>query len=489
MTQNLKKHFFSGVVWNGTRQFLGQGIQTVTTLVLARLLSPEEFGIIGIANIFILFANTINQLGISSAIIQRKDIDEGHLSSAFWANMATGIILCLIMMLISYPAAKFFRSDLVQPVLTVLSFMFIFGALRIVQNTQFSRNLEFGRLAGITVWEMLSNSAVSILLAAWGWGVWSLVWGRLFGVAVGTCMAWRYSPWRPRFLFDTAKFKQLFSFGVHSMSVSMLTYLGRNIDYIIVGRFLGTVPLGFYTMAYNIVTLPERKMSSIITSVAFPTFSKIQDDNARVSKNYLKILSYISFVTFPLLLGFMMVCPYFVNTVLSEKWAQAILPMQIMCVLGMVSSVSTTIGSIFYAKGRPDIEFKADFLNLAALAAALTVGVRFGIVGVAVAVTAVAVIGTPIILWVIARLIQTSFKEIYRALHPALISSLSMALVLAVCDQWLTRLGAGPLGKLCALIPLGVVSYFCFQRIYRITLMGEMIEIFKQNAPLRKKVA
>ena len=290
MTKDLKKHFFHGVVWAGARRFAEQGMQTVTTIILARILSPNEFGVIGIANIFILFANTINNLGILSAIIQRKDIDEGHLSSAFWANMVTGTVLCLAMMALSWPAAHFFRNDQVQPVLFTLSFIFILGALKIVQNAQFSRRLEFGKLATISLWEMGSNSVMTIILAWQGWAVWSLVWGRLFGVLVGVLVAWGASPWRPRFMFQIEKFRELFKFGINSMSVNILTYLGQKNDYVIVGRFLGTAPLGFYTMAYNLVTLPQRKISSILTSVAFPTFAKIQDDNARVAKNYLKIL-------------------------------------------------------------------------------------------------------------------------------------------------------------------------------------------------------
>lgn len=486
MTKDLKKHFFNGVVWAGARRFAEQGMQTITTIILARILSPHEFGVIGIANIFILFANTINQLGISSAIIQRKDIDEGHLSSAFWANVVTGVTLCLLMMSLSWPAARFFRNDDVQPVLFVLSFNFILAALRIVQNAQFSRNLQFGKLASLSIWEMLSNSILTIALAVKGFGVWSLVWGRLFGIGMGTLLAWASSPWRPKCVFQFEKFRQLFKFGIHAMSVNILTYLGQNIDYVIVGRFLGTAPLGFYTMAYNLVTLPQRKISSILTSVAFPTFVKIQDDNARVAKNYLKILSYISIITFPVLFGLMMVSPYFVKIVLGEKWLSIVRPMQIMCVLGMLSSIATTMGSIFYAKGRPDIEFKADILNLAALAGALTIGVKFGIVGVAVAVTVVAMIGTPLIFIVITRLIKTTMKAVCRSLYPALISSLSMGAVIFTCDQFLIMGKVPEPIRLVVLIGAGGVSYLFFQRFYRFSVIAEVAEIFKQNLSKRR---
>ncbi len=489
MTKDLKKHFFHGVVWSGTRRFLEQGIQTVTTLVLARILSPHEFGIIGIANIFILFANTINRLGIVSALIQRKEIDEGHLSSAFWANMVTGVTLCLIMMSISFPAAKFFQNEEVQPVLFTLSFIFIIGALNVVQTAQFSRSFQFGKLAGFSIWEMSTNAVISIGLATAGFGVWSLVWGRLGGVLMGVVVAWYSSSWRPKWLFNPAKFQELFKFGIYSLSINILTYLGQSMDGIIVGRFLGVGPLGIYTMAHNLVSLPQRKMSSVIASVAFPVFSRIQDDHARVSRNYLKMLRYISFVTFPLLIGLMVLAPLFVRIILGEKWAAAIVPIQIMCVLGMYSSLSTTVGSIFSAKGRPDLELKTDVVLLIALAGFLMVGVRYGIIGVAVAVTLMSLVSKPFIFYIVARLLRIRLLEIYKANFWAFISSLVMALVMLGTDYILQTVFHAPMAvRLILLVPVGAGAYWRLQKIFRIETLSEVYEIFMSNIKSKEKL-
>ncbi len=482
MTKDLKKHFFNGVVWSGTRRFAEQGIQTVTTLILARLLSPNEFGVIGIANIFILFANTINRLGIVSAIIQRKEIDEGHLSSAFWANMVTGVTLCLVMMAISSPAAKFFHNEDVQPVLFALSFIFIIGALNVVQTAQFSKNLQFGKLAGLGIWEMSVNAVISIGLAVTGLGVWSLVWGRLGGVLAGVVVAWHGSSWRPKWLFVPAKFRELFKFGIYTLSTNILTYLGQNLDYILVGRFLGVGPLGIYTMAYNLVTLPRRKMSTIIASVAFPVFSKIQDDTARVSRNYLKMLRYISFVTFPLLTGLMVLAPLFVRVILGAKWEAAIVPIQIMCVLGMYGSISTTVGSIFCAKGRPDLELKTDVVQLAALAGFLLVGVRYGINGVAAAVTLMSITSKPFIFYIIARLLRVRLVEIYRATFWAFIASIVMAVIILGMDYTLQTAFHVPMTiRFILLIPAGALIYWRLQKILKINTLAEVYEIFMSN--------
>lgn len=485
----LKKHFLHGVVWTGLRRFGEQGIQTVTTIILARILSPQEFGVIGIANIFILFANTINQLGVAGAIIQRKEIDEGHLSSAFWANMVTGVVLCLIMTGLSYPAAVFFKNVQVQPVLATLSLIFILGAFRIVQNARFSRTFQFGKLASIAIGEMLANSVVAIVLAVQGFGVWSLVWGRLFGVLTGGIIAWGQSPWRPKFLFEMEKFKQLFRFGMYTLMTNILTYFGQNLDYILIGRFLGTGPLGVYTMAYNMVTLPQRKISTMITGVAFSVFSRIQDDNKRMARNYLNMLRYISFVTFPLLTGLMVLAPLFVRVVLSEKWEAAIVPMQILCVLGMYSSLSTTTGSIFCAKGRPDLELKTDIVLLTGLVCFLSVGVRFGINGVALAVTLMSFVSKPFIFAIIARLLEIRLWDIYKASAPAFISSVGMAAATILADFMLDKILGVPMAeRFILLLFVAGGSYLAFQKIFKIHTLKEIYEMLAVNLKARQEV-
>lgn len=419
MKQSLKKSVMKGVAWTGVSRFITQAIQFIVTIVLARLLFPKDFGVIGMATIFIQLANTINQLGLASAIIQKKDIDDKHLSSVFWANIFVSVILCCITILISGWIASFFRNDLVKPVLIALSLMFIIGSFRGVQYALLTKDLKFNTLAFINIGEMLSNGIVSILLAILKFGVWSLVWGRLFGIFVGLILTWCATSWRPKFVFIFSKFKELFRFGANVMGTNILTYAGQNVDYLIVGRFLGTAPLGIYTMAYNLVTLPQRKFSSIITQVAFPAFSKIQDNNARIAKNYLKMLTYISVITFPLLSGLMITAPEFVNIVLGKKWLSVIIPVQIMCISGMIKSVGTTVGSLFYALGRPDLELKLDVLFVVLIIPLLFIGIRWGITGIAIVVTIHSVIAWIFLFANVAKLIKTKFTKFIKILFPA----------------------------------------------------------------------
>ena len=460
MSDNIKKIFIKGVTWAGIERISTQAIQFITTIVLARLLSPKDFGIVGMATIFIQLQSTINQMGLPAAIIQRKGISEEHLSSVFWANIIVSSMLCLITISCSGLAASFFRNPAVNPILFALSFLFIIGSFRGVNYALLTKELKFSKLAFINIGEIFSNGVVSILLAVLNYGAWSLVWGRLFGVLVGSLLTLFLYPWRPKFIFVFSKVKELFKFGANVVGSNLLTYVGQNTDYLVVGRFFGSVSLGIYTMAYNLITLPQRKLSSIVTDVAFPAFSQIQNEPQKLAKGYLKMMKYISLVTFPLLCGLMITAPEFVNIVLGRKWAGAIVPMQIMCLAGMIKSVGTTVGSLFYALGKPDLELKLDILFVLLIVPLLLLAAKWGIIGVAIAVTVHAVISWIICFYAVAKLIKVKFVEFFKVMLPASFLSLSIITILFIYKYLFILYFENTVVLFSSSVCLGVLLYF-----------------------------
>lgn len=431
MGKNLKKSFLKGIAWTGVSRFSTRAIQFIVTIILARLLFPEDFGILGMAMLFIQLAQTINQLGLASAIIQKNKVDDEHLSSAFFANLIVSVILCMITILISGLVASFFNNDFVKPILVWLSFMFILGSLRSVQNAILTKELKFNILAIISICETFCSGLISVILAFLEYGVWSLVWGRLFSTFIGVFLTWFLVSWKPKPIFVYSKFKELFKFGANVMGTNALTTVYNNVDYLIIGKFLGSTPLGIYTMAYNIVTLPQRKFSSIITQVAFPVFSKLNYDNARIAKNYLKIIHSISIITFPALVGLLILAPEFIDVLFSEKWEGVIIPMQIMCVVGMLKSVGTTVGAIYYAKGRPGLELKLDIVSVLTLVPLLLLGVKNGIIGVSICVLVHSLMIRIMYFGFLAKMIDIRLIDIFRAISSAIFLSLFMAIALS----------------------------------------------------------
>ena len=456
-TESLKKRTLKGIVWTAISNFGQQGIQFVITIILARLLTPKDFGLVGIASIFIGLAAVVNQLGIGAALVQRKDLDEGHLASAFWTNITMGVVLCILMIGFAPLIALYFKNPQIIPILRVLSLTFVLGSLRIVPGSLLRRELLFNKLAYINISALVISGMVSVILAFLGYGVWSLVWGRIVQVIAGITLIWFIVSWRPSLSFSLKKFEELFSFGISVLGTNLLTYIKKNSDYFIIGKFLGAGPLGIYTMAYNMVTLPQRKFSTIITTVAFPAFSKIQDETEKIREGFFTTISSISFVTFPILAGLCAVAPELVRVFLGEKWVGAIRPIQILCIPGALYSIGTTVGSVFYAKGRPDLEFKCDLISFGILLGLLLVGVRYGIIGVSLAVMASSIVSFSLFFGVLSRLIQINFFQIFRVIYANVAISVLMFVGVSLVRLLMLRAGYANVIVLATSILTGVL--------------------------------
>lgn len=480
MRDNLTQIAAKGVMWAGISQFSTQAFQFIVTIILARLLIPSDFGIVSMAATFTGFVVCINRLGFNAAIVQKKEITEKHLSTAFWSCMFIAVILYILTIIISPFIAVFFRKEIVRPVVCVVAIGFITGALGAVQRSLFSKQLDFKSLAIVEIGIAIAYGASSIFLALMDQGVWSLVYGGIFSDVIGTLLLWLLCNWRPKLIFDYKSFKELFSFGIYVTGENVVNYISANIDYILVGRFIGAHFLGVYTVAYTLITFPRNKISNIVTRVTFPLFSSIQDDNKRLQNGYLAAIKYISIITFPATIGLLIIAPEFVMSVYGEKWQEVAIPLRIMCIAGMLKSIGTTVGSVLYAKNRADIGFKWNLIELSILTLSIIIAIKYGIVGVAIAVTLTTVLLEPIIQWITNKLIELRFADIWRALRPASICSFAMSCSLLVYNGILQKIiNLSDFGLLISSIAIGIMVYLLLFKKYFNPLFNEMANLFR----------
>lgn len=479
MKEDLTKQATRGVIWVSISQISTQSFQFIITIILARLLVPEDFGIVGTAGIFTGFVVCINNLGFSAAIIQKDIITEKHLSTSFWASVLLAIVLYISTLGLSSYIANFFNKDLVKPVIHIIAIGFILGSLGAVQRSLLTRELDFKSLAFVDIANGVSYGVAALLLAFMGYGVWSLVYGGIFSDVIATIMLWIICKWKPKFIFNYRSFKELFSFGIYVMGQSIVNYFSSNVDYLMISRFLGQHLLGIYTIAYSLMMFPLKRLSSIITRVTFPVFSSIQDDNNRLRKGYLMTVQYLSVITFPLLSGLLIVAPEFIRVVYSEKWNEVIVPLQIMCIAGMLKSIGTTVGTVQYAKKRADIGFKWNLVELSILTGAIFIGKNFGIIGVAIAITITTIVMEPIIQLITNRLIDLKFSIFIASLAPASICSAVM-----ICLVFLNRrifssvLLLSDAYVLIGSVSIGIIVYVLILRICFKNIFYEMLNIF-----------
>jgi len=419
----------------GLSEFSTQFLRFAITIILARLLFPEDFGLMGLAAIFIGLIITVHELGLGAAIIQRKEIDEGHLSTAFWASINASLIFCLLTLLLSPLIADFFQEERLQAILSTLSFVFIIGSLMVVNKSILTKNLDFKKIAVIEICAEVISGVVAIIQAFIGFGVWSLVWRMLLGNLILAILFLIVCPWRPSLIFNLKKFKELFSFSVNVTGSRLINYGQSSVDNLIVGKLLGANALGYYSLAYRMITFPLRRVSWVITRVTFPTFSILQDDNAKLIRGYLKVIRYVSIITFFVISGLFILSPEFVLLFLGEKWEPMIIPLRILCMAGAVRSIMSNSSDILLSKGRADIQLKWNIVSLSLLTIAILIGVSYDITGVAISVTIVVTFMHVILQMITNRLIGLKTLNYLKAIYPATMSSIVMIILVSLFKE------------------------------------------------------
>jgi O-antigen/teichoic acid export membrane protein len=477
----IKTKAVRAVGWNGMSMICRQVFVFVTTAVLARLLLPSDFGLVGMAAIVTGLVSSVRELGLSAAIVQRSELDNLHLTSSFWANLAGGVALFGVCAAVAPAAARFFRNPTVAPILIVSSLGLVISSLGIVHRASLLRRLDFKAVAIAEIGASVTYGVSAIIMARMGLGVWSMVYGTLLGSTAGVVLWWTGFRWVPAFRFSRQKFLDLFRFGANVMGSGLVGYFNQNVDYLFVGRRLGASPLGIYTLAFKLMSFPLTRISFVVTDVTFPAYSRIQEDDARLRRAYAKTLRYISLFTFPLLFGLVMLAPEFVRVVYGTKWSDAILPLQIMCALGMLKSVGTTVGSVLRAKGRPDIELKFGLLYLIGMVVAVFVGSNYGIVGVALAITLLSLVAFPLIQFVTNRLIRLPVGSYLASIGPAFLASCLMAGVVALW-KWVIFLlfPANDILTVSSSVAVGALFYVILLKAIRVEETRELPSLLVQ---------
>jgi len=381
---SLRQKTVKALTWAFGARFFRQAVNFVILAILARLLEPDDFGLLGMATVFYGLAMIFSEMGISVALIQKKDTDDLYFSSAFWLNIATGILLTLLVVAISPLVAIFYGEPKLQAVLSVIALNFVISSFGIVQHTIFRKAMNFKIISVCGSIAAVISGLVGMYMAFTGYGIWSLVSQMIAHTLANTVLLWMISSWRPKFVFSLNAIKDIFHFSINITGFRIVNYFGRNIDYLLIGKFLGAQALGYYTLAYKLMLVPLQNFTWIVNKVMFPAYSKIQDNQKRVRGAYINVIRAISLITAPVMLGLMALAPEFVVVVFGAKWQPAILLIRILCVCGFVQSIHSTVGPLIQSQGRANLLFKLGLLGTFFIALAITIGLRWGIYGVAI---------------------------------------------------------------------------------------------------------
>lgn len=446
-----------GLGWKAFSQIAVQGMALVTTIFIAHLLTPAEVGLVAMAAVFSNLALVFVDLGLDAALIQRETLTEEDRSTAFWVNVTVGVVLTVLGIALAGPIASLYGQPEVEPLLRVISLLFIITTLGIAQGALLIRDMKFRSLEIRTVIASAVASAVAIALALLGANSWAIVGQYLTIASVSTLLLWRVSDWRPRFVFSRRSLRDLVGFSGFVVGSRFLYYLNRNVDNYLVGRYVGSAALGAYSIAYNVMLVPLTRLASPVQEVFFPALSRIREP-VRVGAAWLRTTRMVAVITLPAFAGMAIVAPDFVRVVLGDQWLDAIPVLRVLCWVGILQSISWQTASVLQALGKTSWLFRCSVIATVVTVGAFVIGVNWGIVGVAWAYAIATALVTPYYLAMPLRLTGTSPLEFLRALWGVIQATVVMAVALLGFVALVPEL-VSPAVHLVILVALGVAVY------------------------------
>lgn len=457
MAASLTQRSLTGIRWSAATQVVAQIAQYGAFVVLARVLTPGEYGTLASAMLVAGVLALVHEAGLGAAIIQRPELTRGHRAACLAANLAIGVILAVGVWVTAPLLAGFFRDPAVADVLRLLALGFPIAAAGVLPRALLERDLQFKSLGLVEAAAAVANGGLTIGLALAGFGVWAMVAGALAGTLLQAVAVWAVARPDPGFTFSRAELRDLMGFGSNVLGSRLLGYAIGNIDYVIVGRLLGPAALGVYSLAYKLVTWPMLKVSHVVLRVAFPAFARLQADDAVFRRHYLKLVGTLALVAFPLLAGLAVVAPELLPLVFGPQWAGAVFATQVLCGVGALKALVCSIGTVFLGKGRPDIELKLNAFGVVKLSILLLIGVRWGVEGVALAYLVSSLTGIPVQQHFANKLIGLTWKDYLAAIAAP---TGAAALMLLALGGWrMVGTGLGPIGFVALAVPLGGVAY------------------------------
>lgn len=443
-------------------RFLAQGLRWGSTLLLARLLSPADYGLVGYATVYLGLAALVNELGLSAAIVQQRNLTREQIAKLGGVSALLGVAFFGVTLALAPLIAGFFREPRVEPIVAILAGTFILRGFQVLPRALMTRELEFRQLAWIDGVEAAVLAGSTLVLALLGHGYWALVFGSLLGTATGTILAWWWHPHRISWPSDFSTISEAVSYGAHVAASRVTWYVYSNADFAVVGRMLGTVALGAYTFGWTIANIPVEKVSAVLSRVTTGVFASAQHDESAIRRYLVSLTEGLSVITFPIAAGLALVAREFVLVVLGDKWEPAILPMAILVAYSGFRSITVLFGQVLVATGRARRNMHFSVVAAIVLPILFVIGARWGTAGVALGwIVGFPLVFVPLGMRYTLNVIQLPWRHYLGALWPAVSGSLVMCaavlaarLVLPAGDATATMVL-----RLIVMVLVGVVSY------------------------------
>ena len=379
MSESLKQKTVKGVSWSFIDNITNYGIAFIVGIVLARILTPEEYGVMAMVTIFIAVSNSIVDSGFSNALIRKTSIRSVDYNTVFYFNLIVSIFLYLILYVSAPAISVFFKEPVLVDVMRVIGWVLIINAFAIIPRTILVRNINFKTQTKVSLIASLSSGIIGIGMALTGWGVWSLVGQQLTRQLFNTVFLWIFCRWRPLWEFSIQSFKELFGFGSKLLASGLIDTIYKDIYSLIIGRFYSAADLGQYTRASQFSTIFSSNLTSVVQRVSYPVLSSIQNEPERLLGAYRRVIKTTMLVTFACMLGLGAAAKPLILLLIGEKWLPAVSFLQIICFAGMLYPLHAINLNILQVKGRSDLFLKLEIIKKVIAVIPIAIGIFYGI--------------------------------------------------------------------------------------------------------------
>lgn len=464
MFENIVK---SAALWGAVDAFFRHAFGFIISIILARLLIPDDFGTIALLSIFIGVANLFVNAGLGAAIIQRQDVTHDDESTVFWFNLIIAFSIMVILCLSSKKIAEFFDKTILSSIIILLSFNIFISAFGSIQSTLMTKRLDFKTQMKIGISSTCIGGIIAVYMAWQSYGVWSLVWQTLTTTLISVALLWYFSNWRPARVFYFSSLKKLFAFGGWIFMAWLLDVIYQKGYTTLIGKFYSSHELGIYNRADNIQTLASGLLTDVISKILFPIFSKINKDLKKMQDGMQLALQVSMFLTAPCMIGLAVLAPYFIEIFFGETWIQAVPILQILCVVGIFYPISVINLSTLQAQGHSNIFFKIDFIKKIIGTFILIVGSYYGLVGIAIARVISGIIGVVINVFYTKKFLRYGLIKQSKDFSSSLLISLIMGAAMFFIDEFNYFNINSIFIKFILLIFTGASIYFLFHFLFR----------------------
>lgn len=477
MEESLKNKTVKGIVWSSIERFSVQGIQFLVMIVMARLLTPKDYGLVGMVAIFIAVAQSLVDSGFSQALIRKQNRTETDNSTVFYFNIVVGILLYLVLFAIAPWVADFYNSPELTALMRVICLSVVFNSFVVVQRALLTVNIDFKTQAKASLTAAVVSGVIGIGMAYSGFSYWSIVAQQLVNLGLNTLLLWIFTRWRPRWIYSWGSFRELFTFGSKLMFSGLLDVVYRNMYLLVIGKVFTASSLGYYTRANQFAEFPSSNLTGIMQRVTYPVLCQIQDDDERLAQIYRRFLRLSAFLIFPLLVGLSAVAEPFVLLLLKEQWLFAATLLQIICFAMMWYPIHAINLNLLQVKGRSDLFLRLEIIKKAIAVLILCVTIPMGLIAMCVGLILSSLIALIINTNYTGKLIQVGFLRQMRDLLPTLLLSLSMWGVV----YGITSCLSGIILQLIVGIIAGMVYYIALSALFHFPELKELYSIIRRK--------